>query len=87
MNKRDCMIYNSKGTASNPPKKATRIYEVNIQHRMQKQEEPDREAMARPIGNDLRFTGDLDELGETLQNGTLQGAPYGSVKNKIGTNA
>ena len=43
--------------------------------------------MERPIGNDLRFTGDLDELGEALKNGTLQGASDGSVKNKIGTSA
>ena len=44
---------------------------------MQKQKEDDREAMARLIGNDLRFTSDLDQLGEELQNETLQGVSDG----------
>ena len=61
--------------------------EVNIRQPMHWQEEPDREAMARRLGEDARFTGDLNDLGEALRNGTLQGASDGSIKNKEGTSA
>ena len=61
--------------------------EVNIRRPMRRQEEPDSEAMEHPMGNDGRYTGDLADLGQALQEGTLQGASDGSVKNKIGTSA
>ena len=45
--------------------------EVNIRNPMRLQEEPDVAAMHRPIGDNGRFTGDLDDLGQALQDGTL----------------
>ena len=45
--------------------------EVHLRHPMEPQEEPDNAAMARPIGDDGRFMGDLADLGQALQDGTL----------------